>query len=142
MTEPQARDPALGAAAALFMDKLTTPDSEDWMILPDGNVAHVTALREVVQAGARRVMAKSGSMKLADLKATVRQLPAGHDLGCVSVILCRDAGDQVVDLLQWLTKMARKKGFSMMSHIGPVTTAEALKVRAAMLARWQQEKQA
>jgi hypothetical protein len=58
----------------------------------------------------------------------VLDLPKGHDLGCVSVILCSDAGDSRYDLLRWLSKKARKKGFSLVSVIGPATTAEALHV--------------
>ena len=76
MTEP--RDPVVDVAAALFMDKLTTPDSEDRTILPDGDTIHVSAYREVTDAGQRRVMGMWGSVKLSDLRARVRNLPPDH----------------------------------------------------------------
>jgi hypothetical protein len=127
-------DTALDVAATLFIDKLTTPDSEDWTILPDGNIVHVTAYREITHDGQRRTMAKSGAAKVSDLKRLVRNLRASHDLGCVSVVLCRDAGDRAHDLLCWLTKMGRKKKFNVVSCLGPATTAKALQARADILA--------
>jgi transposase len=97
--------------------------------------AQGTALSQAYEhAGERRVMAKMGSGKVSDVKATVRNLRRGHhNLGCVSVILCSDADDRAYDLLRWLTKMARKKKFSVASIIRPATTAEALEVRGQSL---------
>jgi hypothetical protein len=121
---------------AAFMDALTTPDSEDWTLLVDGDTVHVTAYREVVHAGEQGVMVKSGEGTIADIKAIVRDLPTNHDLGCVSVILCSDAGKRASDLLCRLTKMARKRGFSVISCFGPSTTAEAVQTREAILQEW------
>jgi hypothetical protein len=66
-----------------------------------------------------------------EFKHLVERLPAGHDLGCVTVILCRDAeATDAVELLEWATGQARLRNFSVTSMIGRGSTKDA--VRATM----------
>ncbi len=113
------------AALALVHETLTTPDSEDWLVLFAGRDVHMVALREQrLSDGRPHVTAVRADTTVADFRRAVRALPDGHDLGCVSVIVPGDA--DIGGLLRWLHKMARQKGFSMTTMHGAETTASAL----------------
>jgi hypothetical protein len=115
-------------AAVAYFESLTTPDSEDWMIIPDGNDVHVSAVREIVHEPEPQAEGRYGLTSLADFKHGVETLPEGHGLGCVAVIVCQDFKDTgAVRLLTWLKRQAKAKGFNLTSIHGSATTAEAIK---------------
>jgi hypothetical protein len=123
-------------AALAFQESLTTPDSEDWTIVPDREVIHLTAFRETQHGGKPVVWTNYGEAPLADFKKLVEELPAGHDLGCVCVIICRDfEGTGASELLTWLNAQARAKSFSLTSMYGPATTQGAIAVMKSEVVR-------
>jgi hypothetical protein len=77
-------DPAL-AAAASFYERLTTPDSEDWNVIVDGDRVHLSAFQEERHKdGSVVVHGRYYVMRLVEFKKTVKQLPADHNIGCVT----------------------------------------------------------
>jgi hypothetical protein len=116
-------DPTIRTIAERFFDPLTTPDSEDWSLIYDRGHVHVSALRQN-EAG---VWKSYGVGRSADLKAIVRGLKPGHDLGCITVIMCADHKERGADgFLDWMIKQAKKKNFSVTSIFGPTSTDEAI----------------
>jgi hypothetical protein len=100
----------------------TTPDSVDWVLVPDGEDVYCAAMQE--RDGA--VFMRRGWGKLTDLKATIEALPAHNNLGLVQLIVCSDAIDDAADLMCWLRIKAREKNFNFVFVNGPATTREAV----------------
>jgi hypothetical protein len=118
-------------AMVALQETLTTPNSEDWILLPDRGTVHVTAFRQAEsEDGTKRVVVRmrkgKGKGTLAKFKHTVAGLPHGHDLGCVTIVRPRDAGDAFGKFLAFLQRIACEKQFSLMSIIGTATTSEAV----------------
>jgi hypothetical protein len=113
-----------------FHESLTAPDKEDWSIIPAGEEIHLTAVQEGLdRAGQRRVWLQYNQLPLAELKRVVNHLPKKHNLGCVTIIMCKDNADNGGNtLLAWLNGKAKKKNFSLTSMFGPASTAEAISV--------------
>jgi len=116
-------------------ESLTTPDSEDWLILPERDTLHVSAFREQTINGKIQVNVHRGTTSIEDFKRLVTELPAKHNLGCASVIIPTDGGKRAREFLAWLTQQSRKGKFNVTAFVGTVTTREAVNVwlRAADL---------
>jgi hypothetical protein len=116
-------------AAATFLETLTTPDSEDWVIIPRGKKVFVTAMREDrLPSGKKQTQARLGFSPTDGIKELVHSLPKDHRLGLVTITLLRDSEKfGGFELVQWFTKLAREKNFSVTSMAGPATTAEAIR---------------
>ena len=108
-------------------ENLTAKDKEDWVILADGDVLYLTALREY-----------GGMTHMRYIKTTVSGLKAGGaegtietavGLGCITMLLPTDAEQRGgFNLLTWLQGTADKnKNFNIMTIIGNVPTCEAVK---------------
>jgi hypothetical protein len=119
------------ADAEALHASLTTPDSEDWTVVVDGATVHVAAYRETRNGDGKPVVwTRGGEGRLADFKHLVEHLPKDHDLGCVSVILPRDADARGgATMLRWLHKKSRRsQKFNVIAIAGPATTREAAEV--------------
>ena len=112
-----------------FYKNLTTPDSEDWLIIPRGNKLFLTAMRENKRLdGKKDVYIKNGFCATNGIKECVTSMDKDNELGCVTIILCRDANKfGGVELLEWFTEKAKEKDFSVVSMIGSATTAMAIR---------------
>jgi hypothetical protein len=120
-------DPTTAAAAEIVYGKLTRPDSEDWTVIPAGDTVHICAYQETRQGDKCFVHVRRGTSPLVEFKRLVARLPVKSKMGCVTVILCRDAEQMGgIDLMSWLKRQAKAKNFSLTSFIGPATTAEAI----------------
>jgi hypothetical protein len=118
------------ALAAMVVDPLTAPDKEDWTIIPDGDRVHMVAYRE---HDGTAVMMHGEPVPMCEFRRAVRELPPGHDLGVVMAVICPDQRRRGIELVAWLNKMARRKGFSLMSVHGSATTEEAVAAMAEKL---------
>ena len=128
-------------AAIAFHESLTTPDSEDWTVIPNHKVVHLTAFRETPHNDKPVVRVNYGEAPLADFKKLVEELPVEHDLGCVCVIICRDFEETgAPELLTWLAVQAKAKSFSLTSMYGPATTQGAIAVMKSGVPRWVQHR--
>jgi hypothetical protein len=117
------------AAAKAVMDTLTTPDSEDWTVVPDGQIVHITAMRETRNGGQVQVHVRGGEAPLEAFKARVESLPSGHDLGLVTVVIGADSEvNGAHTLMAWIAKQAEKRKFSLISVSSPLTAAEAARM--------------
>jgi hypothetical protein len=115
-------------SAAAFLDTLTTPDKEDWTVIPfRRNRLWVSSLREYTREGQRVIEARCGSGNVYDFKKTVEALSANHDLGLVNLMFTSDHKQMgSVDLLRWLKAQAEVKHFSVVSMRCAVTAAQAV----------------
>jgi hypothetical protein len=110
-------------------ESMTTSNSEDWSLLLDRDTVHITALRESTETDGRKIVRmRKGKGALPGFKKLVAELPDGHDLGCVTIIMPSDADQAFGEFLAFLQRMGRAKKFSLMSIAGPATTAEAVAV--------------
>jgi hypothetical protein len=122
------------SAAVAVHESLTTPDSEDWSVIPDRKTVHMIAYRETRGNGQTFVFKKGGAIALSRFKQMVEGLPKDHDLGCVTVHLTADAERcGGITFFAWMREQARAKGFSLMSIHGPATTKEAVRVLQSYL---------
>jgi hypothetical protein len=122
------------AAAKAVMDTLTTPDSEDWTVVPDGQVVHITAMRETKNGDQVQVHVRGGEAPLEAFKARVESLPPGHDLGLVTVVIGADSdANGAGAFLTWMTRQADKQKFSLVSVISPLTAAKAARMAEAQV---------
>ena len=125
------------AAAVAFHESMTAPDKEDWTILPlEEQRVLVVAYREDAE---RNVFCRAGEALVADVKNAVRNLPADHNLGAVTIFVTADherCGGH--DLTIWLMKAARKKNFSLTSFVMPGKTT-AQEARERVIARLAQQ---
>jgi hypothetical protein len=124
-------DPAL-AAAASFYERLTTPDSEDWNVIVDGDRVHLSAFQEERHKdGSVVVHGRYYVMRLVEFKKTVKQLPADHNIGCVTLSMPRDYKKSGAFLFCFLSKQAKRKDFSLTTMHGPADTAAAVSSMAS-----------
>ena len=100
-------------------EAMTTPDSEDWLMLVCDGTVLLTALREIDG----KTHLRSGELTVAEFKATVEALPVGSQLGLVGMYLGTDAEQHGgVALLEWLQLKAGEKGFTLISTTGEAPT--------------------
>jgi hypothetical protein len=118
------------AAAKTAMDTLTTPDSEDWTVVPDGQIVHVTAMRETRNGGQVQVHLCGGDAQLEAFKARVESLPPGHDLGLVTVVIGADSeANGAHAFMAWIAEQAENQKLSLISVVSPLTAADAARVK-------------
>jgi hypothetical protein len=140
--QPQARGAHVDLPRELVaaMEALTTPDSEDWTLIPEGKVIHGVAWHEdTTPAGNRIVSMGMFKISRAELKDTIKSLPRSNcrQLGCITVIMCSDhARNGTADLLNWLIHIGRKIGFSVVVVAGSATTADAISAQKQRFAHW------
>jgi hypothetical protein len=121
-------NPGMAALVALH-ESLTTPDSEDWTLLVDGESLYLTAVREREgTAYATYVTTTVSGLKAGGTHGSIENFKKDHGLGCLTVILPSDAEERGgFDLLFWLTTIAKQtNAFSLTSITGCVPTAEAV----------------
>jgi hypothetical protein len=129
-----ASSPAMPALVAAH-EGLTTPDSEDWGVLPLGDSVALTCSRERHDKSGRvDVLFKSCVIPVSKVKETIESLPDKNDIGCFTVNIQSDGEEHgAIDLLVWLNRKAKEKHFSLLSIIGPASTAEARKAWEARI---------
>jgi hypothetical protein len=110
-------------------ETLTTPDSEDWLIVADRDAVHIAAIRETEhKPDATKIEQRLFLVPLAEFKRSVENLPPGHNLGCLTFIVCQDnKATGAGKLLSWLNGQARHKNFSMTSLFGTASTKAAIR---------------
>ena|SRR5215471_12632569 len=115
--------------ALKFYESLTTPDSEDWVMIVDEEQTYLAEIQEISGTGYSRVI----RVKTDDVFDVIRNLPADHPLGCVNLILPTDADERgVQEMRTFLSEFAAKKGFSFIETVGFVPTAEAIEALSEM----------
>jgi len=122
------------------METLTTADSEDWTLIPEGKIIHGAAFQEdTTPVGNRIVSMGLFRISRAELKDTIKSVPRANcrRLGCISVIMCRDyAQIGNADLLGWLVHISKKKGFSVVAIAGSASAADAVAALRQSFANW------
>lgn len=99
---------------------LTTGNSEDWAVVPDGSRVLVLVMRQQASAGAELVHTRSGWASRSEFLRRLRGLPAGHDLGVVSVHVTTDAeASRTTSLLAGLSKIAEVHAFNLLKIVLP-----------------------
>jgi hypothetical protein len=101
---------------------LTSPDSQDWCVLPNKEKILIAAFREQ-RLGARTLtFLKLGWAKRPQFLKSLRDLPTGHDLGVLSVYVATDAEEEGANsLLLEVAKISKLRSFNVMSMIMPKT---------------------
>ena len=121
------------ALADYINDNLVQVGCEHWTIVPAGNAVHIVRVHSSSTGGGWAV--SYGLDSLANFKQSVEDLPAGN-IGCMSVILCRDSQTNgSLDLIEWLNSKYKEKDFSLKAHGGEQlpSTAEAVRKMRAMV---------
>jgi hypothetical protein len=113
---------AMGAveAAAMFEARgMTSPDKHDLLMVPFGDRV---AVAEIGVNEAGRAETRAGESTMALARHMLSTLPAGHNLGIVSVTLGRDY--QCDEFLAFVREQSIAKGFSFTTMHGPLTSRE------------------
>lgn len=114
-------------------DALTTPQSEDWHIIVDGDTAHVTAFHEDDVNGRTLVSIIPFKTTLRDLKMRIRKPPRySRPLGCITVIFCSDNIRDSKRLLGWFARVGKRHVMSVVSTHSPDPAADALALQHAL----------
>jgi hypothetical protein len=102
---------------------LTTPESEDWIVVPNKNRFLIIAMRERRSLSGRLVTFwKSGWCQRAAMLRLLRNLPEKHELGVLSVYVTTDAqAAGTHTLLSELSNLCKRKSFNVLSVILPGT---------------------
>jgi hypothetical protein len=121
--DPKAASSPTMRALVAAHEGLTTPDSEDWVVLPLGDSVALTCLQESRdESGRVAVHIASGVVPVSEIKKTIEGLPVKNHLGCITVTLQSDGEKHgALDLLVWLKGKAKEKHFSLASMIGPAS---------------------
>jgi len=120
--------------AAAFHETLTSPDKEDWTVIPDGDRVHIVAFQEETVGTKKRVFRAVFEPPMEALK-TMFDKPADR-LGCVTVMILSDhETNGTADLLVLLNNAAKRWNFSLTSMAvpGAVDTAAAVRNLRAQL---------
>jgi hypothetical protein len=100
---------------------LTTPESEDWIVVPNKDQIFSIAMREKRSLSGRLVtLWKSGWWNRSGMLRYLSNLPERHELGVLSVYVSTDA--EVVgthSLLSELASLGKRKSFNLLSMILP-----------------------
>ena len=106
-----------------FYGSLTTSDSEDWVMIVNGEQTYLAEIQEIAGTGHSRII----KVKTSDVETVVRNLPDNHRLGAVNLILPTDADERGArEMRTFLSEFAGKKNFSYVETIGLVSTDEAI----------------
>ena|SRR5258706_330893 len=112
-----------GAAIAAVHESLTTPESEDWTMLVDGDDLHMIAMREI--DGSARAIA--GRATVSEFQSGLLERMTLEQLGVVTLILPTDAEERGgYAFLAWMQDMAEKHDFNLLTMMGNVPTDKAL----------------
>jgi hypothetical protein len=100
---------------------LTTPESEDWILVPNKNQIFSTAMREKRSLSGRLVtLWKSGWWNRFGMLQYLGNLPEKHELGVLSVYVTTDAeAVGTHSLLSELASLGKRKSFNILSMILP-----------------------
>ena len=100
---------------------LTTPESEDWNVVPNGNRILIIAMREQRSQSGRLVSSwKGGWCHRATMLRLLGNLPEKHELGVVSVFVTNDAeAAGTHTLLSELANLGERKSFNVLSMVVP-----------------------
>jgi hypothetical protein len=105
------------------MERLTTPDKHDLNLVKFGQRIKVTEIAEMkMDNGKKRVEGRGGETTLHSFEKMIKELPANHNLGMIMGILGTDFIPN--GFMEFLTKYAKLKKFSVVSMMGTRTTKE------------------
>jgi len=100
---------------------LTTPESEDWIVVPDKSRILIIAMREQRSRSGRLVTWwKGGWCHRTSMLRLLGNLPEKHELGVLSVYVTTDseaAGTHT--LLAELANLSKRKSFNVLSMVVP-----------------------
>jgi hypothetical protein len=98
---------------------LTTPESEDWILVPNKNRILITVMREQrLRSGHLVTWFKGGWCHRATMLRLFGNLPEKHELGVVSVYVTTDAeAAQTPSLLLELSDLGKRKSFNVLSMV-------------------------
>jgi hypothetical protein len=114
-------DPAGLAIAKMWEDRgYTSPDKHDLLMACLGQRVRVAEIRQR-PAPDNRIEVGLGETTLAKIKQMICSLPDTHHLGIVTVAIGKGNSYRLVE---FLTKQAKLKNFTIMSAIGPLTEKE------------------
>ena len=100
---------------------LTTPESEDWVVVPNKNKVLIMAMREQrTLSGRVASIWKGGWCHRTTMLRTLRDLPEKHQLGVMSVYVTTDAEEAGTHaLLSELSILRKRKSFNVLSVVFP-----------------------
>ena len=100
---------------------LTTPESEDWIVIPNNNRILIIAMREQRSRSGRLVTSwKGGWCHRTAMLRLLGKLPEKHELGVVSVYVTTDAeAAGTHTLLSQLCDLGKRKSFNVLSVVLP-----------------------
>jgi hypothetical protein len=100
---------------------LTTPQSEDWVVVPNKNKVLIMAVREQRALSGRVASVwKGGWCHRTLMLRTLRNLPEKHELGVLSIYVTTDAQEAGTHaLLSELSVLRKPKSFNILSVIFP-----------------------
>src|SRR5271169_1524212 len=87
-------------------EALTTPEFEDWLLIPDRTTVHIAAFRQQIVDGTPQVKTRHGKARLDYVKRLVSELPDSHDLGCCIIVIPSDGGKPAREFLAWMTQQS------------------------------------
>jgi hypothetical protein len=109
---------------------LTTPESEDWIVVPNKNQIFSMAMREKRSLSGRLVtLWKSGWWNRLGMLRFLGNLPERHELGVLSVYVATDAETVGThSLLSELASLGKRKSFNILSMVLPgVDTTQCIR---------------
>jgi hypothetical protein len=100
---------------------LTTPESEDWIVIPNKNKILIMAMREQRSRSGRLVtLWKGGWCHRTTMLRFLGNLPEKHELGVLSVYVTTDAeAAGTHTLLSRLSDLGKRKSFNVLSVVLP-----------------------
>ena len=100
---------------------LTTPESEDWILIPNKNRILIIAMREQrLRPGRLVTWWKGGWCNRATMLRLLGNLPERHEVGVVSVYVTTDAeAVGTKSLLLELSDLGKRKSFNVLSMVLP-----------------------
>jgi hypothetical protein len=105
-----------------FYGSLTSPDSEDWCVLPNKKRVLIAAFREQRLGTRTLTLLRLGWAKRHQFLKYLRDLPARHDLGVLSVYVTTDSDEQGANsLLLEVAEISKLRSFNVLSMVMPKT---------------------
>jgi hypothetical protein len=97
-----------------------------WTVILDSGIVHYTRFHETQHVTKHLVWASYGEAPLDAFRQLIED--AGHDMGCVTIVVCQDSfrDADTLKLFGWLEAQAEAKDFIFASTLGPVTRKKAV----------------
>jgi hypothetical protein len=108
-------------------NSLTTPESEDWIIIPCQKKLFLCALRDCKTEHRVRTEGKYGWSPKSVVLDGLNRLPENNDLGVLTVYVTTDADTgEIESFLNKLIALGKMKSFNVLTMVMPRTTDECL----------------